>query len=206
MKKIINKVNNLKTFNFDEISNWEFNQLKDNADRNVEKLVNSIKKGGFTDPFFVWNRENKPYVIDGEGRRQAILQLIKEGYEIPELPVLFIEAKNLAEAKKNVLRKASTYGKITQESQYSFVQDIPEVKELTDQISYYEFDLEFAPIIPVLGEDEQGKAPEKTTEAIVFHFDTKIAKDLKARLNNARERLRCDNNEDTLIKLLENFS
>ena len=133
-KEIINKVTNCPTVSWDIIKTWEFNQLKDNSNRDVLKLKNSILKNGFIAPFDAWKqKEGKIYVIDGTGRNLALLQLQTEGYEIPELPVLFIEAKNLKEAKKFALQRSSTHGQITQQSLVDFTSvdfDIEELKEL----------------------------------------------------------------------------
>jgi ParB-like chromosome segregation protein Spo0J len=81
MKKIINKVTNCETINWKELKTYEFNTLKDQTERDVTKLKNSIVNNGFTSPFYIWADHN--YVIDGTGRQLALLELEKEGLEIP---------------------------------------------------------------------------------------------------------------------------
>jgi copper chaperone CopZ len=91
VKEIINKVTNCPTISWEIIKTWEFNQLKDNSDRDVKKLVQSIKNNGFIAPFDCWKpKEGKPFVLDGTGRNLALLQLETEGCKIPELPVIFL--------------------------------------------------------------------------------------------------------------------
>jgi len=119
--QIINKVKKLKTLPVKDFLELEFNTLKD-PDRNVSKLVNAIIKNGWSFPVFVWAGHN--YVIDGAGRKLAVEQLIKQGHEIKEIPVLEIEAKDLEEAKRKVLEVSSQYGDVTKDSFRLFAQDL----------------------------------------------------------------------------------
>jgi hypothetical protein len=144
--KIINKVEKFELLGWDIINQYEFNDLKQNNNRDVTKLVNSIKNDGFTDPFDVWLNPdtNQGYVFDGAGRSLAIKQLIKEGYEIENLPVLFIQAKNLKEAKKYALQRSSKHGEITQSSLENFLSDsfaLDEIQELAEtEINIFEIE------------------------------------------------------------------
>ena len=142
---IINKVTNCPTVSWEIIKTWEFNQLKDNSNRDIGKLKASILKHGFIAPFDCWKGSKKPLVIDGTGRWLALLQLETEGVDIPELPVLFIEANNLKEAKLYALQRSSTNGQITQASLADFTStefDIEELKELaTQELNIYMLDI-----------------------------------------------------------------
>ena len=112
--EIINKVKNTKTLSWEELKKYEFNTLKESKNRDVSKLKNSIINDGFSFPFYIW--EGHRYVIDGAGRDKALLELEKEGYEIPDLPIVEIEALNKQEAKKKVLLVSSSYGETTQKT------------------------------------------------------------------------------------------
>lgn len=142
--EIKNKVTNCPTISWDIVKTWEFNQLKDNSNRDITKLKNSIIKNGFIAPFDCWKNSKKNYVIDGTGRNLALLQLETEGYNIPELPVLFIDAKDLKEAKKFALQRSSQHGKITQTSLADFTSidfDIEELQELqVEELNIIELD------------------------------------------------------------------
>jgi len=111
--KIDNKVKSLKTITVKEFLQLQFNTLKD-PERDVSKLVKTIIKNGWSFPVFVWAGHD--YVIDGAGRKLAVEQLIKQGHEIKEIPVLEIEAKDLDEAKRKVLEVSSQYGDVTKDS------------------------------------------------------------------------------------------
>ena len=103
-----------------ELKNYDANTLKEEENRDINKLKNAIVNSKFSFPFYVWNR----YVLDGRGRSIALLELEAEGYKIPDLPCIFIEADNIQEAKHLVLMASSQHGKITQESFDLFVEDL----------------------------------------------------------------------------------
>ena len=54
----------------------------------------------------------------------ALLELEAEGYQIPDLPVIEIEAENEKEAKKLVLQASSQHGEVTRESFDLFIEDL----------------------------------------------------------------------------------
>src|SRR5574344_2524952 len=100
--------------------------LKERDAGDVEKITKSIKKHGFSFPFFIWAHagENGAYinnVFDGHGRLMALKKLRAQGEEIPELPCVYISAKNEAEAKELLLKLNSQYGHMTSESVAAFL-------------------------------------------------------------------------------------
>ena len=119
MKTIDNKVKTLKTTNVQTFLSWEFNTLKD-KDRDVTNLKNAIVKNGFSFPVFLWYGHS--YVIDGAGRRKAVEELTKEGYDIPEIPYVEVEAATLEEARQKVIEASSSFGEITKKSLADFVE------------------------------------------------------------------------------------
>ena len=50
-------------------------ELKERSAGDVEKIIKSIKKHGFSFPFFVWKNDGKNNVIDGHGRLKALQQM-----------------------------------------------------------------------------------------------------------------------------------
>lgn len=211
--KIINKVTNCPTIAWNIIKTWEFNQLKDNSNRDVKKLKNSIINNGFIAPFDCWkNDKGRNYIIDGTGRNLALLQLETEGIDIPELPVLFIDAKDLKEAKKFALQRSSTHGTITQTSLADFIStdfEIIELKELASE----EFALETLEymISNLEGQDFSNKNKEieannlGNESSVVFKYSHQEYLNVLDLLNNAKEQLGCDTNEQTLKQLLADY-
>jgi DNA modification methylase len=79
--------------------------LKEITDSNLIKLIKSIIELGFIAPIFIWNKE----ILDGSHRLKALFFLEGQGFPIPEIPVVYITAKNKIEAKKILLVISSHY-------------------------------------------------------------------------------------------------
>jgi hypothetical protein len=90
-------------------------RLKKRTDEDIEKICRSIIKHGWAFPEFIWQNEGHNYCLDGHGRQAAIPRLIELDYEIPPIPVVFIQAQNREEAKEMLLKCISQYGIVTQE-------------------------------------------------------------------------------------------
>ena len=99
-------------------------ELKERSAGDVEKIIKSIKKHGFSFPFFVWKNDGKNNVLDGHGRLMALKQMAAAGEEIPALPCVYISAKDEAEAKEKLLKLNSQYGHMTADSVAEFLGDI----------------------------------------------------------------------------------
>lgn len=99
-------------------------ELKERSAGDIEKIIKSIKKHGFSFPFFVWKNDGKNNVIDGHGRFKALQQMAAAGEEIPALPCVYISARDEAEAKEKLLKLNSQYGHMTAESVAQFLGDI----------------------------------------------------------------------------------
>ncbi len=162
METLQNKVKELKKLSWSEVKKLKFNQLKNNSDRDIAKLKKSILNRGFFSPFMVWNE----FVFDGAGRLQALKELEREGLEIPNLPCLFVEANNLAEAKIYALQMSSKH---TQESLYEFTVDIPEVETLINEVDFYEFNMEFGEVeeLEPKAEEDDFEVPKEIQTDIV---------------------------------------
>ena len=99
-------------------------ELKERSAGDIEKIIKSIRKHGFSFPFFVWKNDGKNNVIDGHGRLIALKRMAAAGEEIPALPCVYISAKNEAEAKEKLLKLNSQYGHMTADSVAAFLGDI----------------------------------------------------------------------------------
>lgn len=98
--------------------------LKERTDIDYDKIKLSIIKYGFSFPFFVWNDGKKNYILDGHGRFATLCKMQKDGYEIPDLPVVYVDCKDKNEAKQKLLRLNSQYGKMTKESVLDFAEGL----------------------------------------------------------------------------------
>ena len=122
IKTISIKCDTKDTLNIAEMTELQGN-LKARNDVDYDKIKLSIVKYGFSFPFFVW-KSDKNYILDGHGRFETLCRMQKDGYLIPDVPVVFVEAKDMKEAKQKLLRLNSQYGKMTKESVLEFAEDI----------------------------------------------------------------------------------
>lgn len=94
--------------------------LKKRGKKEIDQIIISIEKYGFSFPFFVWNGTGHNYVLDGHGRLLALAEMRKRGVDLPLFPVVYIDAKDEAEAKQKLLRLNSNYGKMSIDSVLEF--------------------------------------------------------------------------------------
>lgn len=110
---------------FSQIEEFQGN-LKKRSKKEISKIITSILRYGFSFPFFVWKDGVRNRCLDGHGRLLALGEMTKRHYFldesgslsdddgepvlIPDLPVVYIEAADEAEAKQKVLRLNSCYG------------------------------------------------------------------------------------------------
>lgn len=88
-------------------------KLRNNKD--VDVLAGYIIEQGFSCPFFVWQHEGQNLILDGHGRYLALMQLRNEGYELPKLPVVFIEADDERQARLKILELNNINGEFSKE-------------------------------------------------------------------------------------------
>lgn len=99
------------------------------------KLIESILKYQFVDPFKVWRDGNTLFCLDGKHRFLDLLEVEKKGYLVPEeLPATFMDCRDMKEAAELVLVYSSAYAKITDKGLLEFTErfdlnllDMPEI-------------------------------------------------------------------------------
>ena len=111
------------TLDLSQLEEFQGN-LKERESADYEKIERSIKKHGFSFPFFVWKHDGINHVLDGHGRIGALQRFVAEGEHIPPLPVVYVDCKDEAEAKEILLKLNSQYGRMTAESVKEFLGDL----------------------------------------------------------------------------------
>lgn len=127
----------LKTelIDWQELQFIQQDNFKEWINNGSEKLIESILKYQFIDPFKVWHHKGVNYCLDGKHRFLDLQKVIQSGRVVPDqLPATFINCKNIKEAAELVLVYSSAYAKITQEGLLDFVNkfdlDFPDLQEL----------------------------------------------------------------------------
>lgn len=107
----------------DAIEEFQGN-LKKRSKKDIDLIITSIDKYGFSFPFFIWNGTGHNLCLDGHGRLQALAEMRRRGEDLPLFPVVYVEAKDEAEAKNKLLRLNSQYGVMTVESVLEFADGV----------------------------------------------------------------------------------
>ena len=141
IKTISIKCDTKDTLNIAEMTELQ-GTLKHREDVDYDKIKLSMIKFGFSFPFFVAKLEGKNYILDGHGRFGTLCKMQKDGYLIPDLPVVYVECKDKTEAKEKLLRLNSQYGHMTKESVLEFVGGEFELN--TEEISLPDTVIDFA--------------------------------------------------------------
>lgn len=127
-KQVINKCTVETTLPLDYLTVLQ-GDLKILSDEAYKKLKKSILKHGFIFPFFVWDdsETNRIFILDGTQRYTTLKRMKKEGFSLPQFPVIQIEADNLQDAKEKLLSAASSYGQFNKEGVEAFLFDLKDL-------------------------------------------------------------------------------
>lgn len=139
--------------NFNKLNPIQGN-LKSLSKENYEKLKRSIIKHGIHSPCYVWQDPNdggELKILDGHQRCRAYGQMEKEGFSIPLIPIVKIEAVDIYRAKEILLTLVSQYGHVEDQGLYEYMEeakleveslieyDIPGIIEEKFKEEYYEY-------------------------------------------------------------------
>jgi hypothetical protein len=112
MKKIdIKNPNNLPCIELDDLTILQ-GDLKTLPETNKKKLMHSIEKHGYFVPAFIWKSDEKSYILDATQRYHVLKEMHEQGYEIPPIPYIEIEASDKKDAAEKLLQITARYGEI----------------------------------------------------------------------------------------------
>lgn len=119
--------------------------MKNLTEENYARLKKQILELGFSEPISVWKDDgaNMLYVLNGHQRLRTIKHMVEqESYSCPALPVNWVTARDIKEARKKVFALGSQYGEVDGQGLAEFMQlaevDLP---ELRDSFNFPELDM-----------------------------------------------------------------
>jgi hypothetical protein len=200
--KIDNKILKAELIDWQIIKDLQPNNLKNPT--NQKALRESLKKHGFSKAFDVWQDGDSIYFVDGHTRADMLRELVTDGFEIPDkLMCNFLDVKTRKEAiqkllevhnqKLNQINSEVGIDWVVEEGVEDVAWDWLNVESKSEDLDYSDKNKEIE--LNDLGNES----------SLVFKFDHTAYLETLARLNNAKEKLGCDTNEETLLKLLENY-
>jgi len=120
--QITSKIIKTELINWSKLQFVQQDNFKEWVGNGDKKLMESILKYQFIDPFKVWENEGVLYCLDGKHRFLDLKKALENGVSIPEmLPATFIDCENIKEAAELVLVYSSHYATITQQGLLDFV-------------------------------------------------------------------------------------
>ena len=152
MKKIIKiKCKGADLLPYDSLIQFQ-GDLKTLSKTNLKKLKTQIIKKGFRMPIYIWKNKDKNLIIDGTQRDKVLKSLKDEGWEIPLLPVVYIEADNEADAKETILATSSQYGEWNKSELDTWLENID--AEIKETLRFVDKEIDIATAIETSGDDE----------------------------------------------------
>jgi DNA modification methylase len=145
-----------------------FKEWNNNGDK---KLLDSILKYQFVDPFKVWENEGKLYCLDGRHRFLDLQKAKESGVDVPVmLPATFIDCSSMKEAAELVLVYSSAYAKITQQGLLDFVQNFDlDFPEMQSMLNIPEFDeIAFQGMLNNSGTNTEKIIPAPLKDSFIF--------------------------------------
>ncbi len=98
----------------DELTPFQ-GRFKLRTEKDIKILAGYILEQGFSCPFFVWAHNDVNLILDGHGRYLALDHLRHEGYKLPKLPVVLVEAEDEKQARLKVLELNNVNGDFSKE-------------------------------------------------------------------------------------------
>lgn len=134
-KSVASRVIKTEKINWKNLQFLQDDDFKEWFEGGDKKLLESILKYQFIDPFKVWEHEGNIYCLDGKHRFIDLIKVEESGVQVPdELPATFIACESIEEAAELVLVYSSAYAKVTQQGLYNFLEkfdlDFPEMKDV----------------------------------------------------------------------------
>lgn len=159
--KIVVKCRAADTLPIDRILEFQ-GDLKTLSKVNRTKLFNSICQEGFIAPMFLWDDQGEWRLLDGHGRLKTLLWMREQGWDIPMLPVDYIDAIDEADARRKLLKITSQYGEFNTEELDAWIKEAGE--EIEDSIRLVDTEIEI--IVEgdqeeTVGDDEVPDVPEE---------------------------------------------
>lgn len=113
--------------------------LKKLTKQNRDRLQKSIERHGFIAPIFVWENKGDYMLLDGHQRLATLLYMRKKGFDMPMIPVDYIEADNEKDARDKLLHITSQYGEFNVEELEEW---ISELDDIDDSLRFADGELE----------------------------------------------------------------
>jgi hypothetical protein len=171
-KKIKINCEGAAVMSLDELLDFQ-GELKVLGEEEHRRFREVILKYGVTDPVNIWRQTKGKtvivtnYILSGHQRCKILKGLRNEGFEIPPIPINYVDAPTREIAKEILLAQVSNYGKVTSDGLNMFMIDAGLKMEIATDLMCLT-DLEFTSGEPELSEaKEVNLTPYKKTHILL---------------------------------------
>jgi ParB-like nuclease family protein len=136
------KVREIRTLDHDKLTPFQ-GELKNLSEENYQKVKGEILRLGFSFALHAWvNDQGRICILDGHQRITTLKRMKQEGFEIPKIPVVMVEADNYQDAKQMVLAGTSQYGEMQEQGLYDFIAEAGlDWRQVADSCRFPEIDM-----------------------------------------------------------------
>ena len=190
--------------------------LKKLSDENFERLKALLIDLKFSFVVHVWKNGGKLYILDGHQRVAALERMKGEGFEIPKIPTISVEAESFEQAKKKVLAGTSQFGTMTNQGLIDFTNDAGLSLDDLESFSFPEIDIpaliieaspEGVKTLEAIERDEAQKDAEAYKNAvikqIVLYFEGDVYDSVVERLNEIIKKYQVNDYSEAVLRLLD---
>jgi len=144
MKKLkVHNPDNLSTIAYSKLVDFQGDLKHEIEPKELMKMRNSLIKHGVFLPKAIWfDPDGKANILDGHQTKKALASLEADGWEIPEIPYITINAKDRKDAAEKLLQINSRYAKMNPNTTWlkEFDFDMGEIEQLIVSIEIPELD------------------------------------------------------------------
>lgn len=141
LKTVKSKILKMEKVAWRDLEWFQPEGFKDEDAGRSAKLENSIIRSGILDPFKIWQRGGKVFILDGHIRQRHLKAMEAAGVSIPKkLDGVFLDIKTVAEAKRAVFIFNSHYAQVNKNAALDWTEG-DNLADMEDQISVFGLDL-----------------------------------------------------------------
>lgn len=177
MKKVINDELDVVEVRLKDLKDLQPKGFKKWDKSQYIRFRERVLKVGIRYAFVGWKdpETGKIYIIDGHHRKKFLQMMEKEGYEIPEkYSCMLIKAKDINEAKEELLFANSRYADILEDGVADFIKSFPISQDTLSLINIPDIDIGADIEIPVINDisfddnNKQKKDSDPASKKIVI--------------------------------------
>lgn len=177
MKKLkVHNPDNLSTIAYSKLVDFQGDLKHEIEPKELMKMRNSLIKHGVFLPKAIWfDPDGKANILDGHQTKKALASLEADGWEIPEIPYITINAKDRKDAAEKLLQINSRYAKMNPDTTWlaEMEFDVGEIDDLIGSIEVPELSDNYTSLAQDKENKKQGSNADYIEENYIIVIECK---------------------------------